>query len=727
MESDLRILLCGPLTIERRDDAGAWQPVASWAQARKTTRQVLRRLLTLPGRRASRGQIQEDLWPDLDQELADHQLDNAISAIRSAIGRDLLARIETTYQLAGQAQLWVDLDAAAELVREAENTRVAGGLATEALEQAVALLARGPVLEGEDGAWRHGIQKHAEDMLRQARLWLAEAYDRQGKLWQASEHYRVLCSVLDEEALRAWMKMLALHDRPQEALQRYQDAQAEHGELTALTDQLASQIETYLEPPRFQMPELPRILASDQFVTAPAAFAQTLYDELEVTILTMALRWERSSSLLHLQQITADLLRKEDHHHPEQQATRISRRHALQAIAAFPIQLYGLKHVGGATTMPSSDVLPLCAAGLVACRELRQYEQAGMQEIARILSVYLPTLEKLALHASPQQRQAAHLAGQSYLLIGILADHYGKLDHMEAASKTARRYGQLAQDVSLEASALARLAVKYDYERDDARALHTYQEAAALPGFHRASPLIQGRIYAGLAGAHAYCLQEQESLTALGMAQEIWPASPEKDPAFHFAYTSENTLALWSGLARKHTGHYDQAAEAFLEYGAMQPTPGLFETNRADFLNYVASVGVRQRDLDMATLYVEAAATIAWDIHHAQRQAEIRDTVRSMQLLWPRKKRVSHLLERTQHANGDHTKKARFMRGCDASLLCVATSPQAGFRMTDYHYGVQFFQTCTQEPAYSTSTSKGKAPDCLDDQTLFLLASSFDN
>jgi TolA-binding protein len=40
-------------------------------------------------------------------------------------------------------------------------------------------------------------------MLRQARLWLVESYEAQGKLWQAGEQYRamVLTNPSDEEAL----------------------------------------------------------------------------------------------------------------------------------------------------------------------------------------------------------------------------------------------------------------------------------------------------------------------------------------------------------------------------------------------------------------------------------------------------------------------------------------------------------------------------------------------
>jgi hypothetical protein len=128
------------------------------------------------------------------------------------------------------------------------------------------------------------------------------------------------------------------------------------------------------------------------------------------------------------------------HENHGQQEIKLTRRHALQAIAMLPVELYGLHRSSPQQNkaLDSESLLPLCAAGLVACRELRQYESAGMQVISQILSAYLPALEELACRSTPSQRTAAHLAAQSYLLLTILADHYGKFEQMEAASRMAR-------------------------------------------------------------------------------------------------------------------------------------------------------------------------------------------------------------------------------------------------------------------------------------------------
>ena len=70
-------------------------------------------------------------------------------------------------------------------------------------------------------------------------------------------------------------------------------------------------------------------------------------------------------------------------------------------------------------------------------------------------------------------------------------------------------------------------------------------------------------------------------------------------------------MSLWEGLTNKHIGRYKEAWNAFAQHAQMQPQPRIRETNRAEFLNYVASVALKQRDLDASVLYVEVAEEVA--------------------------------------------------------------------------------------------------------------------
>ncbi len=267
--------------------------------------------------------------------------------------------------------------------------------------------------------------------------------------------------------------------------------------------------------------------------------------------------------------------------------------------------------------------------------------------IERLLPAYLATLEQLACHCSPFQAEAARLAAQGYLLVAWLASHARRLEQMEAASVLARFYGQLAQDANLQVAALYSLAVRFDFEGERClvEAFTTYQQAVTLPGFATASPLLQGHVYAALAGTGAF-FQHPEALSLLSRAKDVYPAEPESDPSFVFACGGKDILSFWEGLTLKRTGHHAEAITAFSRFGSLTPVAGLRDSARAEHLVYSASVAVEQRDLQTACLYLNTAEEVAWNVHNQQRQAEVCETFRELQLLWPYEPQVKMLQEK---------------------------------------------------------------------------------
>jgi hypothetical protein len=176
-------------------------------------------------------------------------------------------------------------------------------------------------------------------------------------------------------------------------------------------------------------------------------------------------------------------------------------------------------------------------------------------------------------------------------------------------------------------------------------AFNTYQEAAALPGFASASPLLRGDVYGALAATGAFC-HNPEALSFLSQAKDVYPMKPEADPGFVFTLDGKDTLSLWEGLTLKRTGHHAEAVTAFSRFGSLTPVPGLLDYRRAEHLNYAASVAIEQRELDTAYLYLDTAEEVAQNIQHKQRQAEVRETFRDMQLLWPHEPKIKTLQEK---------------------------------------------------------------------------------
>ena len=225
--AQVRVYLLGALEIWKKDPSGAWKviPTSQW-KSNRPARSVFKRLLVQPGRRLARGTIEDDIWSQAENlEALAKQVYNAISLIRGIIGKSLVTCWEATYTLADQALIWTDLDACSALLKEAENQGPGSMQAVALLEQVVALLDRGALLEGEEGQWCYAFRKWAEDMSRQARVSLAASYEAQGKHWQAGEQYRtlILSDPSDEAALQGWLEMLARHGKRQEVLRCYQE------------------------------------------------------------------------------------------------------------------------------------------------------------------------------------------------------------------------------------------------------------------------------------------------------------------------------------------------------------------------------------------------------------------------------------------------------------------------------------------------------------------------
>jgi DNA-binding SARP family transcriptional activator len=177
MEQDIpasalvRVYLLGPLEIYKRDSSGTWKLVTKdkWKNSRPA-RTTLKRLLVHPGRRLSREQLTDDVWSESSIEPADTNVYNAISLIRGVIGKPLVKLWVSAYEIAGQTLVWTDIDACEALLKEAENRGRTSTQALAFLEQALTLLERGELLEGEYGKWCYAFRQRSEDMLKQCRL-----------------------------------------------------------------------------------------------------------------------------------------------------------------------------------------------------------------------------------------------------------------------------------------------------------------------------------------------------------------------------------------------------------------------------------------------------------------------------------------------------------------------------------------------------------------------------
>lgn len=331
-------------------------------------------------------------------------------------------------------------------------------------------------------------------------------------------------------------------------------------------------------------------------------------DLLEVGMLAFALahqqyQWTTQDLQAHLEdarkRIEAMLEQNADH-------DELTRRQAMTLLSGLPLALLGLTFTNSNLPVFGEELLPLCATSIPACWEL--YHDGGIAEVERMLPVYRVKLSVLARNLSaPYHKQAANFASQIFQLSSQVAkgqESYGQaLDYC----KDALIYAQLAEDPNLQVATLIRKADIFFFRNQPTYALKAYEEA--LPLLKDATPLLQGRVYAGLAETYARRGAKQEALRYMGLAHEHYPAHPEQDPAFSYTRHSHHSLYVYAdGLTHLHLGNPKKALESFIHIEKNVLKPKSMALQRIELTYRKAATFVALGDLKQSRLHIEQTA-----------------------------------------------------------------------------------------------------------------------
>ncbi|MCU1346172.1 MAG: putative DNA-binding protein [Acidimicrobiia bacterium] len=162
------------------------------------------------------------LWGEHQPAQPGDQVAVLVSRLRSVLGADRVRRSDAGYSLDLQ---WVDVDALAELVEEAELRRRAGAIpAARAAAAAALALLRGPLLADEpDPWWAEAEQARVLRLVARAHHVAAAAALDSGDPRAAIEHGEgaLAGDPYDETALRLLMRAYAASGRTASALARY--------------------------------------------------------------------------------------------------------------------------------------------------------------------------------------------------------------------------------------------------------------------------------------------------------------------------------------------------------------------------------------------------------------------------------------------------------------------------------------------------------------------------
>lgn len=666
-----RIFLCGNFRVERRTGT-CYEALhtAEWSRS-NYPRLLLKALVCCRGRQARRETLLDMLWPESDGEQAVQNLNSATTKLRKALqSSDTLESLliteadATVYRLEGQETLWVDVDAAFALQKEIEGQGRTSPQALPLLETAVALLQKGTFLQDEEGQWAATRRATVERARYRYRIWLAEAYEQQGKSGQAESVLNLLLEEdpTDEDVLVRLMNLLHQQGMTHQALRVYHrvvEACTQDGlELAESTKAVVAQLRKDHRFPSQRhrlagnVPSSP-MLADDKIeadnVRSHRTIEPTALPKEEMSHVPLPNTGQSALYTLTEQQLLnfAAVCRL-----GEPMMFDPTKRKTLEALLAAMsvalVQPQGLLQAETwkpllASTMDlakvNAETMQDLQSLIDACWQLSKGNELALAE--QLLPMYMAKVIPLAQQSSPYQQEATSLAAQGFYLHSILALHRNNLSAKEMYGKQAIQYSRISGNQDLLIASLKGLGDTYHDTGQHSQALQAYRNA--LQYIKGASPLLQTRVYMGLAVAHAHVAQKQDSLKYLGLANDTFPDHPETDPSFSFAEFGRPWMILFEGITLSQLGQTQQALNIFDQIE--QPALVVPERIRIEIINQRAKTAIFAGDLEQGAAYVETGLMGAKALGSQRRYSEAYENFQQMSLLWPQEKRVTELGE----------------------------------------------------------------------------------
>jgi tetratricopeptide (TPR) repeat protein len=354
----------------------------------------------------------------------------------------------------------------------------------------------------------------------------------------------------------------------------------------------------------------------------------------QLGIASLKLEWRVSGGTLE------ELLARVTHELRTGDMTSIlSRRDLLGALIGFPLALNGLARDGQAPTLPAEELLPLYMPVIPACWKL--HYEGELTLVERAVSSYIAQLTPLAQQASKHQKTAASLLAQAHQLASCLVLEHEDFGSSLAHCKEALHYGQQAEDPNLQLGAYIRKGITLYYRKREKQFLQNYQEAREAVPIEKASPLVQGRVYSGLADGLSMFGQTQEALRYNGLAHDTFPDAPTDDPSFLFLPASQMDLHINSMLIHLRLGNLKEALGAITQAAMFVPETAL--SNQAEILNHRAQVARAMNGLEECCDCLEQAIGLGRSFGSELYASEARAIIEQLPEPWQREPKVKNV------------------------------------------------------------------------------------
>jgi tetratricopeptide (TPR) repeat protein len=310
----------------------------------------------------------------------------------------------------------------------------------------------------------------------------------------------------------------------------------------------------------------------------------------------------------------------------------------IVSLAQFP--LFSLNSLT-AQSDSIEEFLSSCEENILACWRLMRGNEIAV--VPSVLCTWLPPLEPFARQANSYQKQSASLAAQGYIIAGLVRVLHRDYDGAEWCCKQALEYSEIAQDNNLKVAVLKHLATKYNDAGYHLKTLHTYQEALSFVG--QVSPLLQSRIYLGLALSYARCQEKQQAWHHYELAQENFPEHPEHDPSFTYADCGKSSLNHYGGLIYLVFGQAEKAWEVFQGVVQLQQHTVIPERTVIEIVNCKAEAAMAQKNLDRACAHLQEGVQGAIRLKSKMRFHDSAELYQKAQVIWPHEPALRELEE----------------------------------------------------------------------------------
>jgi DNA-binding SARP family transcriptional activator len=609
----VRTWLLGEFMVERRRADETWETIdkKAWG-SNGYARRVMKRLLHYPRRRALRGTIVEDLWPDAEMMTAEDTLNRATYQLRKVLtveGQETLLKtfgthLTSGYELTGQSLLWTDVDACDALMHKAERIGRTTSAALPLLEKAIEYFERGSCLEGEGGQWCHAVRTHVEQAMKRCQIWLAEAYEAQGMQWHAQTQLRALLNAnpLDEDVLCRLMGMLHRHGMTQDALRVYEETQKCFREeyqfsLSDTTQKLAERMKRAL-------PSIDGYLNPIETKLAPS-HGQRLQPSLPST--------------------TQDIIKGANEQ--EGQDMDKLRRHILQrtlqatsTTVFVPVydRLYpdALDRFLRALKKPSG--IDTTTLNYLNQRTLHYWSDRSCRTIAphALLHYVVEHSQRLTqfLESSLQptvRRDIYSISSRTALLIGALLFDMGEYEQARNVFTSALQAAQEANDATLQALCWGWISFTWTYSKNALAALVCVQEGrrfAEKSSDHRA----QAWLAAIEAEIQAHLRQSDACLKALDDSEKIKDVKPPFED-YHLTEFDHSRLAGYKGACFRKLYHPEKAQTYIYLENAQQALKESLATRQRPGSTHLLDLAwtyVMQEEIEEACKYAMQAVPI---------------------------------------------------------------------------------------------------------------------